>query len=279
MRAWSQKLVILSFLSFAACSNQSETQTVNLGVVNNDTEVDLALEAQKAATKNDYGLKLHPEVFNSAIDATLALCQGKIDAAIEALPDVKQQLDDPGLQGVMSSMNCGLSMLTHTFIYSVGIYSRRISSLSQLPQQSVVAVSVDPPLSPSRALLLLQSAGLIGLRPGVSANAKVDDIMSNPRQLIITPINPKELSSSVASAELMVISASDAVNSGTINTLLTESSPDYSMVILVRSKELQDDKFAGLVELYHSKAVISAAEKMTGNSAVPAWSNYMPPAQ
>ncbi len=269
-------LVAISFLLLSACGNQDQTPEINLGVVAGP-EVTAAQAAQRIAFKNNYDIQLNIKVYGDYTTATRALCEGKIDAAIEFLPYLEQQRADSNLQASLKSLNCQLSLLTHTYIYPMGIYSRTIKDLSQIPQQAVVAVP-SPSLSKARALLLLQSAGLIKLRAGVSTFAKIDDIVSNPRQLIIASIDPNQLSQSMAEATLIVVSSVYAAQAGAAvkNALVLESSPNYANAIMVRSADIQNDEFAGLVELYHSNDMIDFINTFAGNGAVPAWSNYEP---
>ena len=46
----------------------------------------------------------------------------------------------------------------------------------------------NDPVNTGRALLLLQSMGLIGLKPGVGNMAAVEDVTLNPKRLKFVPV-------------------------------------------------------------------------------------------
>ena len=64
----------------------------------------------------------------------------------------------------------------------MGIYSHKIKDLKDLPDGAKVAIPNDP-TNGGRALLILQSAGLIGLKDGGNITSTVQDVEKNDKHL------------------------------------------------------------------------------------------------
>ena len=72
-------------------------------------------------------------------------------------------------------------------IEPMGIYSKKITKLDELPDGAAVSIPNDP-TNGGRALLLLQKAGLLKLRENVSEMATVQDIVDNSHNLLIQEV-------------------------------------------------------------------------------------------
>ena len=69
----------------------------------------------------------------------------------------------------------------------MGIYSKKIKSLNDIPEGAKIAIPNDPS-NGGRALALLQSAKLLKLKDGVGVKATVGDIVGNDKKLKIVEI-------------------------------------------------------------------------------------------
>lgn len=74
-------------------------------------------------------------------------------------------------------------------IFPIGIYSKKIKSLSELKEGARIGLPNDP-TNGGRALLLLQANGLIKLRPEAGLKATPIDVIENPRKLRFIELTP-----------------------------------------------------------------------------------------
>ena len=96
-----------------------------------------------------------------------------------------------------------------------GIYAGRVASIEALPDGGVIAVTNDPS-NETRALLLLQEAGLIKLEDGVNTDSSVvaTDIVENPKNLDIREVDANLIPSMLEDVDLAVINGNFALDAG-----------------------------------------------------------------
>ncbi len=149
MRILTLCAVLFTLIS---CSKPSPN-TLIVGTISGP-ETELVEVAQKIAHKR-YGITIKIVEFNDYNLPNEALQDGSLDA------NVYQHL--PYLQAANAAHGYDLEAIGKTFVYPTGLYSSKIKSLKQLPNQATIALPNDPS-NEARALLLLQSAGLITLK-------------------------------------------------------------------------------------------------------------------
>ncbi|HYF98263.1 MAG TPA: MetQ/NlpA family ABC transporter substrate-binding protein [Coxiellaceae bacterium] len=253
------------FILLSACSQGTETTSddVMVGVIAGP-EAQLMEVARKVALKN-FGIDIKITNFTDYNIPNRALCDGSINANIfQHLPFLQQQ---------QKKLDCKLVPIARTFIFPMGLYSRQITNLSQLPNGAVVAIPNDP-TNEARALFLLQSAGLIGLRAGADINATTQDVVSNPKQLQFAELDAAQLPRALGDVAIAAINTTFAIPAGLSpqNALYAEdSSSRYANLIVVRAQDVSNVKNASLVAAYHSPQVVAAAKRIFGGSAIPAW--------
>lgn len=175
-------LSVFLILNLTGCTKKEGPHTITVGTVAGP-ETDLMRVAQEVA-KEKYGLKVKIVTFSDYITPNIALSQGNIDAnAYQHLPFLKAQIRQRGYAFVS---------VGKTFVFPMGLYSKKIKSLSQLEKGAKVAIPNDPS-NEARALLLLQKAKLIRLKSGVDINATPMDIVKNPKKLQFVELEGPEL--------------------------------------------------------------------------------------
>lgn len=102
-------------------------------------------------------------------------------------------------------------------IEPLGVYSSRHKSYADVPQNGTVAVPNNE-TNLSRALYLLQSQGLITLKPGFTDPAKNQatprDIATNPKNLKILEVESPQIPRSLPDVDLAVINGNFALEAG-----------------------------------------------------------------
>lgn len=136
---------------------------------------------------------------------------GEADANyFQHLPYLRQQEQDLGTR---------FAVVAEVHIEPLGIYSRRIHKLSELPDAATVAIPNNV-TNLSRALFLLQDQGLIHLRPDLTARerqlAVVRDIRENPHNLKIIPVDSAQIARSLEDVAIAVVNGNYALEVGLV---------------------------------------------------------------
>ena len=143
-----------------------------------------------------------------------------------------------------------------------GIYAGKTASIEELADGASVAIPNDGS-NETRALLLLQDAGLIKLKDGIdpTSDATKLDITENPKNLDIQEIAAEQLPRSLADVDLAVINGNYALQAdlnAAEDSLITEN-PDYAKVyvnvVACRSGEENSDKIQALKKAMQSDDV------------------------
>ena len=143
-----------------------------------------------------------------------------------------------------------------------GIYAGKTASIEELKDGASIAIPNDGS-NETRALLLLQDAGLIKLKDGIdpTSDATKLDITENPKNLDIQEIAAEQLPRSLADVDLAVINGNYALQAdlnAAEDSLITEN-PDYAKiyvnVVACRSGEENSDKIQALKKAMQSDDV------------------------
>ena len=138
------------------------------------------------------------------------------------------------------------------------LYSNKYKSVDEIPDGATIAIPNDP-TNEGRALLLLQSAGLITLKEGVGLSAVPSDIASNPKNFKFTEIEAASLPRVLADVDAAIINGNYAIPAGLIATrdglIVEDSSSPYVNVIAVKEGNENNSAIKALVEALKSDKV------------------------
>lgn len=255
---------LFTIFTLAGCHHRHDANTIKVGVIAGP-ESDL-MEVAKQVAKQQYGLNVDIVEFNNYIMPNEALADDSIDANMfQTIAYLADAMKAKGYQ---------FAVVGNTFIYPMGLYSKKIRKLSELKNNSIVAIPNDPS-NEARALLLLQQAGLINIKPGVSVNATPNDIVANPKHLQIKELDAAELPRALSDVDLAAIntnyaSLADLLPSRDALVMEGINSP-YANVLVVRAQDKNQKKYQQLLNALHSHDVLVAAKKLFKGNAIPAW--------
>lgn len=143
-------------------------------------------------------------------------------------------------------------------IEPMAIYSKKITDLNQLKKKATVAIPNDP-TNEGRALLILESAGLITLRKDAGITATPVDIAKNPLKLKFVEVEAASLPRVVSDVTIAVINGNYAIPAGlkaSVDGLFIEgASSPYVNVIAVKSGRENDASIKALVNVLQSDTV------------------------
>ena len=137
----------------------------------------------------------------------------------------------------------------------MGVYSSKIKDIKDLPDGAHVAIPNDP-TNGGRALLVLQSAGLIKLRDGAPITATPQDIAENPKNLQFSELEAPQLPRSLEDADIAVINMNFALEAklDPKSAIYTESSDSpYANIVAVRAGDENRPELQKLMKALNSQ--------------------------
>ncbi|MGW6024513.1 MetQ/NlpA family ABC transporter substrate-binding protein [Streptomyces sp. NPDC055099] len=241
-------------LGLTACGSGSgsgggDGDTLTVGATPTPAGEVLTYIKQNLAEKK--GLDLRITEFTDYVTPNTALQEGSLDANLYQ--------HTPYLEDFNKSKKTELTPVTEVYLPPMGVYAKKAKDVTELPAGATVAIPNDT-TNEGRALQLLASKGVIGLKKGAGSTATPGDITSNPKKLTIKPLEPAQLPRSLEDVEAAVINnnyALDADLSPKKDAILLESSKDnpYNNVLAVKKGDEDDPRVEKLAELLTSPEV------------------------
>ena len=245
----------------AACGGGNDAQSAEGGEAEDKTITVGASPTPHAEILNaakdvlaEAGWTLEVVEFTDYVTPNTALVEGELDA------NYFQHI--PYLNNFNEENNADLVSAIEMHYEPFGIYPGKTATLEALADGATIAVPNDGS-NETRALLLLQDAGLITLADGIdpTSDATVLDIVDNPKNLTIQEIAAEQLPRSLQDVDMAVINGNYALQAdlnAEEDSLITEN-PDYAKVyintVACRSGDESGQKIAALKEALQSDTV------------------------
>ena|SRR5450830_639176 len=219
---------------------------------------------ENLAAKNN--LELEVVEFTDYVQPNIAVQDGQLDA------NFFQHL--PYLKDFNEQHKTTLVSVGTVHIEPLGVYSKKIKSLSELKEGDVVAIPNDA-TNAGRALNLLAANKLITLKEGVGYAATVNDITGNPLKLDIKELEAAQLVRSLEDTVISVINGNYALDGGLTpakDALALESGVNnpYANILVVKEGRENDPAIQLLIKLLTSDEVKAFIEKTYSGSVIPA---------
>lgn len=266
-------LVFVFSLLLSACGSKEPANQIRVGVMSG-SEAQLMQVAKNVALEK-YGLHVKIVEFSDYSLPNQALADGSIDinmfqhtpffvAWSNAHPDAK------------------LVAVAKGFIYPMGIYSYKVDRISELKSGDTITIPNDP-TNEARALLLMQKAGLITLKPNVTINATTHDIATNPLNLKIKSLDAAQLPRTLPDVDASVINTTFAIPAGLNPTRGDNTSNRYDAlyvedkdslfanIFVTREIDKNNTRIQQLISAFQSHQVLLAAQNIFKGSAIQAW--------
>lgn len=249
-----------------APSASAADQTIRLGTMSGpDAQI---WEVVKGVAKRK-GLDIKIVEFNDYAQPNAALDAGDLDAnGFQHQPFLDSQIEARHYK----IANVGL-----TYVAPMGFYSRKLKSLKDLPEGAKVGIQNDPS-NGNRALRLLQTQGVLTLKPGAGVNGKNAtplDIASNPKKLKIVELDSAILPRSLDDLAAASINTDYAVKAGLQPTrdaiAIEDLKGPYANLIAVREQDRNKPWVKDLVASYQSQEVRDFLARQFKGSILPAF--------
>jgi D-methionine transport system substrate-binding protein len=168
-----------------------------------------------------------------------------------------------------------LEPIGSTAIYQLGLYTTKgYASPDDIPEGAEIAIPNDV-VNQARALLVLQSAGLITLTDGGNAFSTPAEIDEAASRVKVVPVDANQTSVQLQSLDAAVINNNFATDAGIDPTTAiysdledTDTARPYLNIWVARADDADNPVYAQLIEIYHSKEVTDQLLEENGGTAV-----------
>ena len=233
-------------------ASDSGLKTVKIASVGSDADIWRHIAESEQAKKA--GLKIEVQEINGGVPLNESVADGTVDAnAFQSIGYLK---------GFNEANANKLVPVGTTYIEPMGLYSKKYKSLNDLPNGAKVALP-DNPYNTTRALRLLESAGLIKLPSDFKdGTGTPSDIIENKKNLEFLLIDDTTSVRVLDDTDLIAIGNTIALEGG-LNVLkdsLFYEKADKSTitsinVIAVKAENADKEEYKKLVDLYHDPEI------------------------
>ena len=273
----------LSVAALAACapssstsSSDDSTNTLKVGIM---TQTDATEQLWDKVSENaaKEGITLEFVEFTDYSQPNKALANGEID--VNAFQHYNF------LNNWNTENNGDLVAAADTLISPLRIFSgldgdkAKYTDISELPDGAVVSVPNDV-TNESRALYLLQAAGLIKLDVSGEELATITNIVENPKNLDIKELDASQTAATRTSVDAAIINNNYAVDAGVdyatvlFKEEITAESKQWVNVIAAQKDWESSDKADAikiLIKAYQTDEVAQILSESSNGVDVPAW--------
>lgn len=246
--------------------DKAEGTTIKIGVVGEYNEV---LEKVIARYEEATGNKVELQKFSDYSQPNEALIAGDID--LNAYQHHKF------LDEFNESKGSDLISIGDTMLAPMGLYSEKIKSIDELEDGAKVAIPNDP-TNGSRALFLLQEAGLIKVDGEAGELIGVDKVTDNPKNLEIIEMDASTTPRSLEDVDIAAVNDTFALDSGLdkeksvfVEDPKSESVKEYINLIAARKEDENNEAYKEFVKYYQTEETKKDMEEITKGAWLPAW--------
>ncbi|MDC2845844.1 MetQ/NlpA family ABC transporter substrate-binding protein [Limosilactobacillus mucosae] len=260
-------VVIAGIFSFGNFGKQKE-QTVTVGVVSPSKQDEAVWNQVKKTAKSKYNVDIKLKTFTDYNQPNKALQSGSIDL---------NAFQHQAFLDAWNKANKGsLVSIGKTFITPIHLYSNNYKSVKSLPDGATIAIPNDAS-NESRALYVLQSAGLITLKKNTGALATINSIAKNPKNLKIKEVAADQAARTLSSVDAAVVNTNYAVAAkiSTKKSIFTEpvdkNSEQWINLIAAQKKDRNKEAYKDVVKAYQTEKVKKVINEQYKGLEKPAW--------
>lgn len=246
--------------------DKAEGTTIKIGVVGEYNEV---LEKVIGRYEEATGNKVELQKFSDYSQPNEALIAGDID--LNAYQHHKF------LDEFNESKGSDLISIGDTMLAPMALYSEKIKSIDELEDGAKVAIPNDP-TNGSRALFLLQEAGLIKVDGQAGDLIGVDKVTDNPKNLEIIEMDASTTPRSLEDVDIAAVNDTFALDSGLdkeksvfVEDPKSESVKEYINLIAARKEDENNEAYKEFVKYYQTEETKKDMEEITKGAWLPAW--------
>ena len=247
-------------LAFTSCSKKQENKTLTVGATPEPHAAILNLLVEDLAKE---GITLKVVEFTDYVTPNEAVESGEIDA--------NYFQHKPYMDSFNTEKGSHLVSVVGVHVEPLALYSKKISSVNDLADGATIAIPNDP-TNEGRALLLLESAGLIKLEDSGNLQSVPADIKENTKNLKFTEIEAASLPRVLADVDAAVINGNYAIPAGLTaakDGLVVEGKDSpYVNILTVKDGMQNDPRIQALAKALTSQKVKDYIQKTYPNGDV-----------
>lgn len=267
-------LTAVAVVTLAACGNQTSKQEttkpaehVKVAVVGSAAHEIWDFVAEKAKKEN---IDLEVIEMNDYVLPNTALEEGSVQLnAFQHRAYLAQWNKDKGSD---------IKEIGTTFIAPLYYFSTKYKSLKDLPEKAKVLVPKEVAIQ-GRALVALETEGLITLKDGVGTKASLADITSNPRNLEIIEAESAQAPRLLQDVDAASINGSIAQDAGlkVEDYIFTDADhietipKDRFNIIAANAKDAENPTYKKIVELFQADDVAKKMDEIGPGQYFPVW--------
>ncbi|NNG81819.1 MULTISPECIES: MetQ/NlpA family ABC transporter substrate-binding protein [Acinetobacter Taxon 24D] len=249
----------------AAKNDTAKEQTVVMASTGSDADIWRYIATLPETKKA--GIKLEVKNFTDYVAMNTAVANKEVD--INAFQSYAY------LVAFNASNKDKIAPVSTTYLEPMGIYSSKVKKVEEFANGATIAIPNDA-ANEARALLLLQSAGLLKLKANFDpATGTPNDITENAKKIVIKPIQMATAVRVKDEVDAIVLGNTLALEGG-LNVLKdsiyyepVDQSTKLNVNILATAESRKDDPLLQKVgALYHTEAVNKYVQEKFGGTKV-----------
>jgi len=256
-------VVLVAGIVFAVTRGGDDGETVRIGVVGAS---DPYWETYKQAAA-DEGITVDIVDFTDYAQPNPALAEGELD--------LNQFQHLVYLADYNVSNNQDLTPIGATATYPLGLYSKKFDTTDAIPAGETVAVPNDAS-NQARALLVLQSAGLITLKSGGTIFSDLADVDEAASKVTVTALDAELTATSLEDLAAAIINNDFVERAGlSFDDAIAKDDPadpkalPYVNVFASRAADKDNPTYTKLVEIFqNTRSVLDGLQDVSGGTAV-----------
>jgi len=254
----------LLIITFAGCAdNKSKENLIRIGV---SPEPHAKMIEHIKDDLENQGIKVELIEFTDYNKPNLALAEGELDANFFQ--------HEPYMNTFKEENNIDIVSIGGVHIEPMGLYSNKHDSIDDLPDGCEIAIPNDP-TNGGRSLLLLEKYDLIKLDEEAGILATENDIVENPKNIKIVPLEAAQLPRVLDDVDGAIINGNYALEAGLVPTkdslILEDKDSPYANIVAVRAGEENEEKFKKLMEALRSNKMRKFIEETYEGGVIPAF--------
>ena len=181
-----------------------------------------------------------------------------------------------------SDLKLDLTAIGDTLIVPLSLFSKKVKSLDELKaKQNLKIIIPDDAVNQSRALLVLQNAGLIEVDKATGTSPLIRNVTSNPFKIEFVEITGAQIPRSLDDADAGIINCGYATDAGfdPVNDPIFKDTIDlknpalqpFINIIAARTADKDNEIYKKVVNAYHQPNVADAIREVFKGAAIPAW--------
>lgn len=267
-------LTLLSALTLVGCSakEQSTTktekvETVKIAVVGSTSKEIWEYVAEKAKKEN---IDLKVIELNDYVQPNKQLAEGEVQLNAFQHRAYLKKFNEEHKTNIVE--------IGTTFITPLYIYSNKIKSLNDLPENGTVSIPKEPAIQ-GRALVALQTAGVIKLKSGSNTTSGLDAVEENKKNIKLLEIDSAQAPRTLDEVDAGVVNSTFAKDAGISDDkrIFTDADhldtipSDRFNIIAVNEKDKDNPVYKKIVELYQQDDVTKKLEEIAPGQFFPVW--------